>query len=157
MEAGLVATAVGGDTSVLLRGVLGLSLGRGIRVWGEGRSPIRTGAAGENGSAELSFGYGGVGAEWTREGGRLEPSVGLLAGGGHGRVSSRFTGVELGSENVLVVEPSVALRSLPHRALSVGIGGGYRWSSSVERLAGIRPGGLRGWTLSISARLMQNP
>jgi hypothetical protein len=154
-QGGLVATQLGDHPALLVSAGLGIRLRPGLRGWGEGRSLVQEVDAAGDRPLSLRFGYGGVGVEWRREGGRAEPTVGLLAGAGHGRVTSRITGLELASENSLVLEPSVGLWSHPHPLLELGVGGGFRWVSAVEQLPGIARGGLRSWTLSFLVRLQQ--
>jgi len=157
LQAGGVASSIGDDAALFLAGGAGIHLGRGVRAWGEGRTMTREMEPLGSPSLLLRFGYGGIGMEWRHGGGRLEPAAAVLAGAGHARVRSRATGVELASENFLVVEPSVALWTLPHPIWAAGVGGGYRWVSYVDRLPGVAPRGLRGWTLSLLVRLQQRP
>lgn len=156
VQGGLVTTRLGERTALLFSAGAGIRLRPGLRVWGEGRTLVREVEPAGDRPLNLRFGYGGVGVEWRREGERAEPVLALLAGAGHGRVISRITGLELASENTLVVEPSLGLWSHPHPLLDLGLGGGFRWVSTVEQLPGIPAGGLRGWTLSFLARLQQH-
>lgn len=155
VHGGLLATRLGGRPALLLSAGAGIRFRPGLRAWGEGRTLLQEVEPAGDRPLRLRFGYGGVGVEWRREGGALEPAVGLLAGAGHGRVVSRITGLELASENSLVLEPSVGLWSRAHPRLDLGLGGGFRWVSAVEQLSGLSDGGLRGWTLSFFVRLQQ--
>lgn len=155
VQGGLVVTQLGERQALLFSAGAGIRLRPGIRVWGEGRTLVQDVEPAGDRPLGLRFGYGGVGMEWRREGGRTEPAVGLLAGAGHGRVISRITGLELASENTFVLEPSVGIWSRPHPLLDLGVGGGFRWVSAVEQLPGITRGGLRSWTLSFLVRLQQ--
>lgn len=155
VHGGLVVTRLGERPALLFSAGAGIRLRPGLRIRGEGRTLVReVEPAGER-PLELRFGYGGVGVEWRREGGRAEPVVALLAGAGHGRVISRITGLELASENTFVLEPSLGVWSAPHPLLDVGVEGGFRWVSAVEQLPGVTTAGLRSWTLSFLVRLQQ--
>ena len=157
LQGGGAGSSLGGGAVVFLTAGAGIHLGRGIRAWGEGRTMARELEPSGSRPVLLRFGYGGVGMEWRHGGGRVQPSAAVLAGAGHARVRSQITGVEVASENSLIVEPSLALWTLPHPMWSAGVGGGYRWVSPVDRLPGVAPRGLRGWTLSILVRLQQRP
>jgi hypothetical protein len=151
-------TGLADRTPLLLGGRAGLRFPSGFVLRGGGHALVRPlELPGAPSSFELTFGYGGVGVEVTTARGRAEPSFALLLGAGHGEVRSRFTGAELASENVLVLEPEGGIRLRLHAALAVGATAGYRWVSALEKLPGISSGGLRGWTLSFSARLQQRP
>lgn len=155
VQGGLTGTRLGEQPALFFTAGAGIRFRSGLRAWGEGRTLIRDVEPAGDRPLRLRFGYGGVGVEWRREGGRAEPVVSLLAGAGHGRVISRITGLELASENSLVLEPSVGLWSQAHPHLELGVGGGFRWVSGVEQLSGISDAGLRGWTLSFFVRLQQ--
>lgn len=143
---------------VLLGGRAGLRFPSGFVLRGGGHALVQPlSLSGAASPFHLTFGYGGVGLEVSSTRGRAESSVALLLGAGHGEVRSRFTGAELASENVVVVEPEGGVRLLVHPALALGATVGYRWVSDLEKLPGIAPGGLRGWSLSLSARLQQRP
>lgn len=158
VEAVTRVTSLADRTPVLVGGRAGLRFPSGVILRGGGHALVEPlSLAGAASPFQLTFGYGGVGLEVAATRGRAEPSFALLLGAGHGEVRSRFTGAELASENVLVAEPEGGVRLLVHPALAVGATAGYRWVSRLEKLPGIAPGGLRGWSLSLSVRLQQRP
>lgn len=158
VEPMVAISAMAEGTPLFLGGRAGLQFPSGFLLRGGGRGLTRPLAlTGASSPFELTFGYGGVGVGYALDGHRTEPSVSILLAAGHGEVRSRFTGAELASENLFVVEPEVSLRRMVHPTLALGASGGYRWVSAVEQLPGISPGGLRGWILSLSFRLQQRP
>lgn len=145
-------------TPVLLGARAGLRFPSGLLLLGSGHALARPlELAGASAPFHLTLGYGGVGvgAVLQREG--VEPIFSLLVAAAHGEVRSRFTGAELASENLFVLEPTAGGTLALHPVLAVGASLGYRWTSPVEKLPGISSGGLRGWNLSLSARLQQRP
>ncbi len=102
----------------------------------------------------LDLGYGGIFCRfWQPLSPRLTGEVGLILGAGHGEVSDRLSGAELGSDNFVIVEPEVSLFFTLFPSVHVGASGGYRLAWGVEDLPRVSQDDLRAVTATISVRL----
>ncbi len=111
------------------------------------------------GDPRMSFGYGGVllGVGTPENGDGLSWSGGALLGAGTVRVRSPSFGAELGSNNVLVLEPRGEVVVPVEDALTLTLGAGYRLLSPVTGVPGVRTSDLHGFGISASIRLTHSP
>lgn len=106
---------------------------------------------------ELSMGYGGVLVRWSPGSAPGDPGlpweVGALVGAGNAEVRDPVAGVRRGSDNFLVLAPTVSLRKHLAERVGAAVAAGWRLAFSVDDLAGVDEGDLRGWTLGLELRL----
>jgi len=148
-------TRVAGRSRSLLGATFGFGLTPRTSVGGAGfqlTGRVLLGSPTDLHRTALDFGYGGLVVE------RLAPShrswalaASLLLGAGH--ATARRDGVELGSDNFGVLEPTISIVRALAGPLGVRVGGGYRFVFGVDDLDGVRPSDLRGATLLLGLRL----
>ncbi len=103
---------------------------------------------------DLRMGYGGiVGRWWEPLPAGLTGEAGLLLGAGHGEVTDRLTGRELGADNFLVGEPEVGFSFSPFPGLHGGASVGYRMVWGVGDLPRVSEKDLRAWTWTLFVRV----
>jgi hypothetical protein len=149
------------SSPTVIGGAVGLTHRTGWSLWGGGAAlTFPLDLIGAVGPIRLNLFRAGVGVERAWEVAaqpRLTPTASLMIGSAHGVVQSRATGAELGSENLLTLEGTGGARYTLHPNVALGLRGGYRWVAGADELPGLPPGTLRGWTLSLSLRLRQQP
>lgn len=141
-----------GETVILPGGALLLRLTPHVAVGGGGwvsRSAVDLSAG-----TALSFGYGGVVLRATRPrhspfflGGRL------LLGAGSAVIRDTVVGVEVNADNVIVVEPTLAVHTRFFDRIEASASAGWRFTGGVERAAGLEASDLGGWTVGLSLAL----
>lgn len=153
--------AVGHTLPVLgLEGVLRLS--PSFEAGGEGvlglrRLPVSSG--GSAGSAFVELGYGGLRLRHhtARQRSPQGWNVALLLGAGTARVLSALAETELGTDNFIVVEPSMAHSRSVGGSFVASLSAGYRFTPGADALPGVASGALRGAVASLELRLVMDP
>lgn len=141
---GVGVSTVQGEAALVWAGHAGLRLGSTFWLGGAGviLTPVDYGASAPR---RLRLGYGGLEFEAAVPG--LGPSdwrVGALLGGGNADVSDILTGVELGSDNFLVLEPRISWIRPLSTAWSTSVRLGYRLAIGVDDLPDSDAGDISG-------------
>lgn len=164
ISGGLEVTTLAGSGTVLAGGEVGVRITPSITLGGAGYALLRRVRIqeGAGGPTALGFGYGGAYGEYRHpmpgeEPGGRTVSARLLVGAANTDLVRMGSGADLGTENVLVVHPSVGAE-LPVRGwLEAGVRAGYRWSTELDRLPGVGTGAVRGVTATIALRFIHGP
>ena len=145
-----------------IRATAALHVSPWLSLGGEAAIPlgeVRTTAGSSPDRSELRLRFGGVRLAMSRPGlGEGDPwAVSLLLGTGTARVFSSLLDTDLGSDNFLVVEPSLERRLTDLGPLQIGASAGYRIPLGADPLPGVRPAQLRGASFTLSAALRKDP
>ena len=162
VEPAIQLTRLAGDRGILAGATLTLQLGSSFRFGGGGYAllePVSPPGEQDRSAAELTFGYGGLslGLEAQTAHSRISWGGSILLGAGTARITSTVAETRLASANVLVATPRAHLRVAPLPFAYLGIGVGYRVTSSASSLPGVGAHALRGPEGSLLIRLTRSP
>jgi hypothetical protein len=133
-----------------------------FEVGGEGVLALRSVRVSPDGSpdrSELSLGYGGLLLRYGLPPGNAARGIrpAALIGAGRARVESPLVETDIGSENFLLIEPSVEVFLPFAPRFRPTLNAGYRMVLGADDLPGVRPAQLRGVTLSLTLNLVRDP
>ncbi len=151
------AGSLAGSARLHLGGWVGLVLNDRISIGGVGYAlteMVELPGSEAGTGFDLGMGYGGLLATLRSS---LTPEfhgeIGLLLGAGNASLQDRLVGLELGSDNFFVAEPTLGLsRTLPHN-LHLGLAVGYRQVVGLQDLPTVVGSDLNAFTGTLSIRL----
>ncbi len=154
--------AVRGSGMPFLRATAAIHVSPWLSFGGEAAIPmgeVRTTAETSPDRSELTLRYGGVRVAMRRPSlGESDPwALSFLLGTGTARVTSSLLNTELGSDNFLILEPSVERRVSTFGPAELIGAAAYRIPIGAQPLPGVRPNQLRGASVSLSLSLRKNP
>jgi hypothetical protein len=154
LEAGVRFTSIGESTEALFAGFIMTTLGPRLAIGGGGSVLTRDRRIGGDPiypDRGLGFGYGGLTVEvgGPPVGSAVDPSIRVLVGAGNVDLTDNATGTRLESDNMLVVEPELVVRTRLEPWLRIGASVSYRFILGVDGIDTDATGDLQSFAFGV--------